>query len=138
MVQRRMAHSGPATIVVYYEHPQWFERLFAALDRRGIAYRKVLATEHVLDPARADDGDILVFNRMSASAHTRGHGDALAYSLDVLTDWELRGVRVVNGARAYAFEISKAKQLALLASLGLKFPTSRIIHRADQAVAAAR
>lgn len=127
-----------ATIVVYYEHPQWFERLFAALERRGLPYRKLLATEHVLDPAAPADADTLVFNRMSASAYTRGHGDALAYSHDVLTDFELRGVPVINGARAYGFEISKAKQLALLASLGLAFPASRVIHRADQAVAAAR
>lgn len=132
-----MAHNG-STIVVYYEHPQWFERLFAALERRGLPYRKLLATDHVLDPAAPADRDALVFNRMSASAYTRGHGDALAYSLDVLTDFELRGVPVINGARAYSFEISKAKQLALLASLGLAFPASRVIHRADQAVAAAR
>ncbi len=133
-----MAQDATATIVVYYEHPQWFERLFAELDRRGLPYRKLLATEHVLDPAAPAERDAIVFNRMSASAATRDHADALAYSLDLLTGFALRGVPVINGARAYAYEISKAKQLALIASLGLNFPKTRIIHRADQAAAAAR
>jgi carbamoylphosphate synthase large subunit len=133
-----MAHEAAATIVVYYEHPQWFERLFAELDRRGLPYRKVLATEHVLDPAAPAEPNTLVFNRMSASAATRDHADGLAFSLDVLAGYALRGVPVINGARAYAYEISKAKQLALIDSLGLKFPKTRIIHRADQAAAAAR
>jgi carbamoylphosphate synthase large subunit len=133
-----MAHEATATIVVYYEHPQWFERLFAELDRRGLPYRKVLATEHVLDPAAPAEPNTLVFNRMSASAATRDHADGLAFSLDVLAGYALRGVPVINGARAYAYEISKAKQLALIDSLGLKFPKTRIIHRADQAAAAAR
>jgi carbamoylphosphate synthase large subunit len=132
-----MVQDRPATIVVYYEHPVWFERLFAELDRRGLPYRRELATEHVLDPSRPAENE-LVFNRMSASAYTRDHGDAIAYSLDVLVDLELRGVPVINGSRAYSFEISKARQLSLLASLGLSFPITRVIHRADQAAEAAR
>ncbi len=133
-----MTQEQSATIAVYYEHPQWFERLFAELDRRGLPYRKVLATEQVLDPAAPVEPNTLVFNRMSASAATRGHADGLAFALDVLTGYALRGVPVINGARAYAYEISKAKQLALIGSLGLRFPTTRIIHRADQAARAAR
>jgi carbamoylphosphate synthase large subunit len=132
-----MVHDRPARIVIYYEHPVWFERLFAELDRRGLPYRRVLATEHVLDPGRPSENE-LVFNRMSASAYTRDHGDAIAYSLDVLVDLELRGIPVLNGSRAYSFEISKARQLSLLASLGLAFPATRVIHRADQALEAAR
>ncbi len=128
-----------ATIAVYYEHPAWFEQLFAALERRGLPYVKILVPEHVMDPSRPPlDAGSLAFNRMSASAYTRGHADTLAYTADLLTDLELRGVPVINGTRAYAFETSKAKQLALLASLGLPFPKSRVIHRAEQAERAAR
>ncbi|MDQ2857326.1 MAG: hypothetical protein M3R53_01575 [Candidatus Eremiobacteraeota bacterium] len=136
-----------AALAVLYENPAWFELLFAALERRRVPYRKMPATDHVLDPAAGPlCGDIpgsggapeLVFNRMSASAQTRGHGDTLFYAGDLLTAFELRGVPVINGTRAYAFEISKAKQLALLAALGLPFPASRVVHRADQIAAAAR
>ncbi len=122
-----------STIAILYEHPTWFEPLFEVLQRRNVPYRKVLASEHVLDPAAAPfEMPTVVFNRMSASASTRGHADTLWYAQDVLTDFELRGCTVINGTRAYGFEISKAKQLTLLASLGLCFPKSRIIHRADQ------
>jgi carbamoylphosphate synthase large subunit len=134
-----MGQDAPATIAVYYEHPQWFERLFAELERRGLPFRRALANEHVLDPGAPEFGpNTIVFNRMSASAYTRGHGDAIAYTADLLHDLELRGVPVINGARAYGYEISKAKQLALLASLGLRAPRTRVVHRADQATLAAR
>ncbi|MBC5800440.1 MAG: hypothetical protein GIW94_10785 [Candidatus Eremiobacteraeota bacterium] len=125
-------------IAIYYEHPGWFQELFAALERHGLPYRKIFVPDHVLDPAAPFEDGALVFNRMSASAYTRGHGDALAYAQDVLTALELRGVSVINGTRAYSFEISKAKQLALLGSLGLSFPKSRVLHRADQVATAAR
>lgn len=141
-----------AAMAILYENPAWFEPLFAALERRGLPYRKILATDHVLDPASAGPGFAavefgdpacggapgLVFNRMSASAGTRGHGDTLSYAGDVLTAFELRGIPVINGTRAYAFEVSKAKQLALLASLGLRFPASRVVHRPEQIASAAR
>jgi len=45
---------------------------------------------------------------------------------------------VVNGHRAFTYETSKALQLSLLDSLGLGYPRARVIHRAEQAPAAAR
>ncbi len=128
-----------APLAIYYEHPAWFERLFSALEQRGLVYIKIFVPEHVMDPSVPPlDAEAIAFNRMSASAHTRGHADTLAYMADLLTDLELRGIPVINGTRAYAFETSKAKQLALLASLRLAFPRSRVIHRADQVGGAAR
>ena len=50
---------------------------------------------------------------------------------------ESRGVRVVNGVKAYRSELSKATQLAMLEGLGLGYPKARVIHRASQASAAA-
>jgi glutathione synthase/RimK-type ligase-like ATP-grasp enzyme len=47
-------------------------------------------------------------------------------------------VPVVNGARPYAVEISKAVQLDILAELGLPFPRARVINDASVAPAAAR
>jgi glutathione synthase/RimK-type ligase-like ATP-grasp enzyme len=46
-------------------------------------------------------------------------------------------VRVINGAKAFRYEISKAGQSSLLKSLGLRFMPSRVIHSPTQAVAAA-
>ncbi|MBB4636718.1 ATP-grasp domain-containing protein [Longimicrobium terrae] len=123
-------------IAIFYEHPEWFKPLFAELDRRGTPYVKLNAAEHVFDPAE-EPAYSLVFNRMSPSAYLRGRGDAIFYTQSWLSHLERRGVRVVNGTQAFANEISKAGQLALLESLGLPYPRARVIHRAEQAPAAA-
>ena len=73
---------------------------------------------------------------MSPSAWNRDHGDGIFYTLGFLEHLEARGVRVVNGLAAYRSELSKAGQLALLESLRLPYPKSRVIHRAGQAPAA--
>lgn len=129
--------SDARTIVIAYEHPQWFERLFTELDRRGLPYRREHLPTSTFDPARPTDRSEIWFNRMSASAYTRDHGDALAYVHDLMYDLELKGVEVINGARAYGFEISKAKQASLLASLGMPTPLTRIVHSPASAVDAA-
>ena len=48
------AHSSSLPdLAVVYEHPQWFEPLFEALERRGLSYVKVPLAGHVFDPAVA-------------------------------------------------------------------------------------
>jgi len=126
----------PATtdrpLAVYYEHPDWFRPLFAELARRRVPHVRLHAPDHVFDPAQPESF-ALVFNRMSPSAYTRGQGDAVFYTLAFLAHLERRGVRVVNGYRAFATETSKALQLALLERLGLAYPRARVIHHPTQA-----
>lgn len=124
-------------IAIFFEHPEWFRPLFAELDRRGTPYVKLHADEHVFDPAEQPPYS-LVFNRMSPSAYLRGRGDAIFYTLSWLSHLRRRGVRVVNGYEAFENEISKAGQLALLERLGLPYPRARVIHRPEQAPAAAQ
>ncbi len=112
-------------IGVLYEHPAWFTPLFAELDRRGLPYERVRAHEHVFDPAASSAPYSLVFNRVSPSAYLRGHTRAIFHAHHYLAHLEALGVPVVNGSRAYAVETSKARQLTLLASLGLPHPRSR-------------
>jgi NAD(P)H-dependent FMN reductase len=131
---KRNGHGGP--IGVYYEHPHWFEPLFAELDRRGVAYERILADGHRFDPA-ASDRFALVFNRMSPSAWLRGRGHAVLYTQQWLRHLEENGTRVVNGAAAFAIETSKALQLSLLEQLGLPYPPARVIHDPAQAAEAA-
>ncbi|MBS0332570.1 MAG: alpha-L-glutamate ligase, partial [Proteobacteria bacterium] len=40
-----------ADLAVFYEHPQWFESLFAALDRRGVEWTPISIQDHTFDPA---------------------------------------------------------------------------------------
>ena len=127
-----------APIALYYEHPVWFERLFAELDRRGTPYVKVRADGHFYDPSTlaTDEAVSVVFNRMSPSSYRRG-GHAIYYTLGYLAHLEGMGKRVLNGEKGFRHEISKALQLSLLASLRLPFPKSRVIYNPAQAVDAA-
>jgi hypothetical protein len=74
---------------------------------------------------------------MSPSAWNRDHGDQIFYTLGFLEHLESRGVKVINGFKAFSSELSKAGQLVLAESLGLPYPKARVIHRADQAPQAA-
>ncbi len=127
------------TIAVYYEHPDWFRPLFAALDRRGLNYEKIDAARDFYDPnENIGEKYSLFFNRMSASAYLRGHGNAVFYTLGRLATLKRQGVRVVNGYEAFQIETSKALQLALFDELGVKYPRTRVINSAEKAVEAAR
>jgi hypothetical protein len=125
-------------IAIYYEHPDWFRPLFAELERRGTPYEPIDAGRHRYDAADDDERRYaLVLNRMSPSAHLRGRGHAILYTLAYLGHLEQLGVRVVNGVRAYRVETSKALQLSLLRSLGLPFPATRVVNHPAEAPAAA-
>ena len=130
--------AGSLPIAVYYEHPEWFRALFAEMDRRGLPYVRVDASQHRFDPTAEERDYALLFNRMSASSYLRGHGNALFYTRDFLAHLERKGVRVINGPEAFAIETSKALQLSLLNSLGLSFPATRVINHQSEALAAAR
>jgi hypothetical protein len=125
-------------IGIYFEHPDWFRALFAELDRRGLPYQCIDASKHSYDVSTEKQEYELVFNRMSASAYLRGHGDAIFFARDYLAHLESIGTRVINGSRAYGIEISKATQLSLLHSLKVPFPRSRVINRAEEASEAAK
>ncbi len=123
---------------VLYEHPEWFGPLFAELDRRGIRYDKILATELDFDPSDHQVPYALVVNRMSPSAYNRGHGHAIFTSLAYLHYLDTMGVPVVNGLDAFGLELSKTAQIALLARLGLPHPRTRVVNTPRQAHHAAR
>ncbi|HEX8352174.1 MAG TPA: hypothetical protein VF611_04730 [Pyrinomonadaceae bacterium] len=132
-----MADERPP-IAVYYEHPDWFRPLFAELERRGTPHVRVDAARHSFDPAAASEPYALVFNRMSASAYLRGHANAVFYTRHYLRHLERLGVRVVNGSRAFDYETSKALQLSLFTSLGLRFPRTRVVNSLGEVREAAR
>lgn len=123
-------------LAILYEHPQWFTPLFAALDRRGVAYVR-LTPDGAFDPASKTPPAPLVFSRMAMSAFLRDAEHPIFWAQSLLAHWELAGARVLNGAAALAIDTSKARQLALLASLGLATPNTRVVRRAADIEAAA-
>jgi D-Ala-D-Ala ligase-like protein len=124
-------------IAIYYEHPHWFEPLFQQLDARGVNWVKVHARNQVYDVSSQEQEYSLLFNRMSPSAWQRGLAHTIFYTLNYLAYLEAKGVRVVNGYRCFAHEISKALQLSNLDKLGLPYPKAQVISHPSQAMAAA-
>jgi biotin carboxylase len=124
-------------IAIYHEHQEWFRPLFAEMDRRGTPYVRIDARRHHYDVAARERDYSLVFNRMSPSAYLRGTSHGIYHTLAYLEYLEQLGTRVVNGSRGFRVETSKASQLALLASLGLKYPPARVINNPAAAPAAA-
>ncbi len=128
-----------ADLAVYYEHPQWFTPLFAALDRRGVDYTALNLQTHSFDPAEPGLPAPVVFNRLAMSSYLRQPEHAIFYTQALMAHFEHRGARVVNGSAALAIDTSKARQLSLFRTLGLEVPATRVVHRfADVAAAAAQ
>ena len=124
-------------LAIYHEHPDWFRPLFTELERRAVPYVRLDAAHHRYEPGAPRPPYALLVNRMSPSAWRRGVGHSILYTAQYLDQLERHGVRVINGTQAFLTEISKARQLALLATLGFEFPRARVIHDPRQAPAAA-
>ncbi|WP_116091593.1 ATP-grasp domain-containing protein [Sphingomonas crusticola] len=123
-------------LAILYEHPAWFVPLFEALDRRGIAYR-ALRPDGDFDPADGSVPAPVVFNRIAMSSFLRSHEHPIFHAMALLDHWRRAGARIINGPGVLAIDASKARQLSLIASLGLAIPATRVVHRAADVEAAA-
>ncbi len=123
-------------VAIYHEHPDWFRPLFAELQRRAIPFVRLDPRAHSYDPAERESPYALVFNRMSPSAYLRGGVQGIFFTVAYLAHLERLGVPVVNGRSAFEIEISKARQLTLLESLGLPYPKARVVNHPSQVLAA--
>jgi glutathione synthase/RimK-type ligase-like ATP-grasp enzyme len=79
----------------------------------------------------------VVFSRVAMSGFLREADHGIFYAEALLTHWAANGARVLNGADVLAIDSSKARQLSLIAKLGLAVPETRIVHRAQDLLAAA-
>jgi glutathione synthase/RimK-type ligase-like ATP-grasp enzyme len=124
-------------LAILYEHPEWFKPLFAALDRRGVVYEAIRLTDHLFDPADRSVPAPVVFNRVAMSSFLRDPEHGIFYAESLLAHWQANRARVLNGADVLAVDSSKARQLSLIAGLGLGVPATRIVHRRQDILAAA-
>ncbi|MFQ5611845.1 MAG: RimK family alpha-L-glutamate ligase [Anaerolineae bacterium] len=132
MASKNGQQANGRRLAIFYEHPEWFKPMFAELDRRGVPYDRLLAYRHHFDPAEQRSPYALVVNRMSPSAYMRGHAQAINYTLQFLAYLKMIGANVLNGYDAYVYEFSKARQLALLEKLGLRYPRARVVNHISQ------
>ncbi|HJY79020.1 MAG TPA: hypothetical protein VKE95_20425 [Burkholderiales bacterium] len=112
-----------AEFAVLFEHPEWQKPLFQALERRRVRYAAVDLKKAAFSDADAPLAP-LYFNQASPSAYVRGNTRAVPFALAYMRALQIRGVRVLNGADAFALELSKTAQAALLRSQ--RVPTPRI------------
>ncbi len=134
-----MSANGSSDVIgILYEHPLWFEPLFAELDRRGVPYERIDGNRLSFDPGRTPMPYRVVLNRMSPSGWLRGDASGIFATQNYLAYLHDVGVPVINGHRAFSYEISKARQIGLLARLGIRHPRARVITSAADAVAAAK
>ncbi|MFL6754118.1 MAG: RimK family alpha-L-glutamate ligase [Sphingomicrobium sp.] len=133
-----MSVPGPssAQLAVLYEHPQWFQALFAALDRRGMSYAPIQLGDHSFDPASRELPAPLILSRVAQSSFLRESEHPIFYAEALLDHWAGLGARVINGADVLAIDSSKARQLSLITSLGFAIPETRVVHRVRDLVAA--
>jgi len=129
--------SPKAQLAVLYEHPQWFQPLFAALERRGMPYDRIQLSGHCFDPASTEVPAPLVLSRVAQSSFLRESEHPIFYAEALLDHWARLGARVLNGADVLAIDSSKARQLSLIRSLGYAVPETRVVHRARDLLSAA-
>ena len=129
--------SPQAQLAVLYEHPQWFQPLFAALERRGVPYVPIELKDHWFDPANLEIPAPLVLSRVAQSSFLRETEHPIFYAEALLDHWARLGARILNGADVLAIDSSKARQLSLIKSLGYAVPETRVVHRVRDLVDAA-
>ena len=123
-------------LAVLYEHPQWFQPLFAALDRRGMKYVPIQLGDHSFDPASSEVPAPLILSRVAQSSFLRESEHPIFYAEALLDHWARLGARVVNGADVLAIDSSKARQLSLITCLGYAIPETRVVHRVRDLIGA--
>lgn len=121
-------------LVVLFEHPEWQKPLFAALERSGIRFGQYDLKQGAFDPAAPPEAP-LYFNQASPSAYVRGNTRAVPFALALMRSLEVGGARVLNGSRAFALELSKSAQAALMHRLGIAHPRSLAFNDVETALA---
>ena len=120
-------------LVVLYEHPEWQKPLFAALERRGLRFARFDLKHAAFDPDQAPVAP-LYFNQASPSAYVRGNTRAVPLALSLMRSLEAGGARVLNGSCAFALELSKSAQAALMRRLGIAHPRTLAFNDAEAAI----
>ncbi|MEO0602500.1 MAG: alpha-L-glutamate ligase [Myxococcota bacterium] len=106
---------------VLFENEDWMPPLREALAERQIPWEEHTVTGGSLDLSVPPPQGVFL-NRMSPSAHTRGHQGGVRFLQQYLGFLEHHGRRVINGSRAFDLEVSKVAQDLALRRAGIHTP----------------
>jgi glutathione synthase/RimK-type ligase-like ATP-grasp enzyme len=108
-------------IHVIHENPDWLPPFAKAFAARGEAFVDWNLSDGAFDLSSPPPAG-LFYNRMSASAHSRGHRYSPEYASAVIAWLAAHDRPVINGPGAIALEVNKAAQLARLERAGVPVP----------------
>ena len=128
-------------VYVIHDNPKWITPLLEELAYRGLPYTEWLLSDPDTLPA-FDFGTApphgVFFNRVSASAFTRGTPHAMEQAATIVRWLESHERPVVNGSKALALELSKSVCDTALTAHGVPAPRSvAVFGRSSRAVDAA-
>ena len=108
-------------VYVLHENNDWMAPFRSALLAAEVPFEEWHMASRQID-FQSLPADGVYYNRMSASAHTRGHRSAPEYTAGVLSWLQAHRCRVVNGSRALDLELSKLRQYQALQEQGIQTP----------------
>ncbi|WP_282826436.1 ATP-grasp domain-containing protein [Gulosibacter sediminis] len=123
-------------VYVLHENEDWLPPLREAFAAQGVPLREIELTSGSIDLA-AEPPQGVFWSRLSASSHTRDHGNAKEYARAALRWLEAHGRRVVNGAHVIEFEVSKVAQTSALGAAGFDVPHTVAVFGKDELVSRA-
>ena len=123
------------SIHVIHENIDWSQPLFDQLAAKNASYVDLDMSAHAVDLMATPPSGIF-YNRMSASAHTRGHRYAPEMTSALLSWLETAGAPVLNGSNALRLELNKAVQYGALIRAGIAVPETIVCETASDMLAA--
>ena len=124
-------------IYIIHENQAWTAPLHEELDSLGLPYQSWFLNHGQIDIDETPPYGVF-YNRMSASAHTRGHVYAVEHTASVLAWLETHGRRVLNPSLALQLEVSKVAQYAALNAHAIRTPRTIAAIGQNEIAAAAR
>ncbi len=106
---------------IFFENEAWMPPLREALARHDLPVKEHFAEGGYVNIHNSPPEGVYI-NRMSPSAHTRGHQGGVLFTREILFQLEQLGRKVINGSCAFSLEVSKLHQHAALEAFGIQTP----------------
>ncbi len=122
-------------IYVIHENDDWVIPLRAAFKKLQLPFEEWFINDLTLDlDATPPEG--IFYNRMSASAHTRGHRYSPEMTGNILAWLERHGRHVINGRQALQLELRKSEQYIALQKFNIKHPKTIVANHTNSLLSA--
>jgi hypothetical protein len=114
-------------LAIIYEHTEWHQPLFNALDKAGVNYTTIDLKNGAMSFDSVPDAK-LYYNMVSPSAYKRVNQHAIPYARALCKILDYKHKRVLNGTKSNELEFSKTAQIAMLASINAKHPKTVVFN----------